>query len=94
MTIINKADIINTLRQHIGCYVRHQDTVYEVIEVLEDVPALVLQDCEQHTTIQADQHGEAHRRVPQVRTITIPVDEDGQYDITDVGIDLLDSPAD
>ena len=89
-----KADIINNLRRHIGTYARHENTVYEIIEVLEDEPALVLQDCEEHTTIQADQHGEAHRRVPQIRTITIPVDEDGQYDITDVGIDLLESPAD
>lgn len=87
----NKADIITTLRQHIGRYVRHQGAVYEVIEVLEDVPALVLQDCEQHTTIQADQHGEAHRRVPQTRTISIPVDENGHYDITEVGIELMDS---
>jgi len=36
----------------------------------------VLRDCEMHTVIQADQHGEAHRRVPS--TITIPLfDQDG-----------------
>jgi len=87
--MINKADIINTLRQHIGCYARHQGTVYEIIEVLEDAPALVLQDCEEHTTIQADQHGEAHRRVPQTRTINIPVNDDGKYDISEVDIELL-----
>lgn len=89
--MINKTNIINTLRHHIGQYARHKDTVYEIIEVLEDVPALVLQDCEQRTTIQADQHGEAHRRVPQTRTISIPVDDDGHYDIAEVGIELLDS---
>jgi len=91
--MINKADILNTLRQHIGSYARHQGTVYEVIEILEDSPALVLQDCEDHTTIQADQHGEAHRRVPETRTVSIPVDEHGQYDISEMDIELLDSPS-
>jgi hypothetical protein len=84
-----KADIISNLRQHIGRYARHEGTVFEIIEILEDEPALVLQDCEQRTTIQADQHGEAHRRVPQTCTITIPVDENGNYNISEVGIELI-----
>lgn len=90
----NKADIITTLRQYIGCFVLHQNRRFEIIEILEDEPALVLQDCEHRTTIQADQHGEAHRRVPQITTITIPVDDNGHYDMSEVGIELLDSPAD
>ena len=89
--MVNKTDIINRLRQHIGRFARHQETVYEVIEVLEDTPALVLQDCEQHTTIQADQHGEAHRRVPETRTIYIPINDNGHYDISEVDIELLDA---
>ena len=32
------------LRKLIGSHARHQDEVYEIIEVLEDGPALVLQD--------------------------------------------------
>ncbi len=88
--MFNKADIIKTLRQQIGRYAQVEGAVYEVIEVLEEEPAMVLQDCEKHTTIQADQHGEAHRRVPETRTITIPVDHDGHYDISAVGIELLD----
>lgn len=89
----NKADIITTLRQYLDCYVLHQNRRFEVIEVLEEKPALVLQDCERRTTIQADQHGEAHRRVPQIVTITIPVDDHGDYDISGVDIERLDSPG-
>lgn len=84
------SEIIDKLRQYLGKNVSYQGTIYEVMEILEETPALVLQDCEHHTTIQADQHGEAHRRVPQTRTITIPVDEDGRYDIAEVGIEPVD----
>jgi hypothetical protein len=67
---------VEYLRELIGLKVRHQGSEWEIIEILEDGPALVLRDCEMHTVIQADQHGEAHRRVPS--TITIPLfDQDG-----------------
>jgi hypothetical protein len=67
---------VEHLRELIGLKVRHQGSQWEIIEILEDGPALVLRDCEMHTVIQADQHGEAHRRVPT--TITIPLfDQDG-----------------
>lgn len=85
-----RSEIIDKLRQYLGRNVSYQGTIYEVMEILEETPALVLQDCEQHTTIQADQHGEAHRRVPKTRTIMIPVDEDGHYDIAEVGIEPVD----
>jgi len=67
---------VEYLRELIGLKVRHQGSQWEIIEILEDGPALVLRDCEMHTVIQADQHGEAHRRVPS--TTTIPLfDQDG-----------------
>lgn len=62
---------LKQLRRLIGQSVRYQGVKCTVIEVLEDNPALVLEACHQHTTIQPDQHGEAHRRVPT--TITVPV---------------------
>ena len=62
---------ITQLRRLIGQSVRYQGVKCTVIEVLEDDPALVLEACHQQTTIQPDQHGEAHRRVPT--TITVPV---------------------
>lgn len=66
------------LRCLIGSRVQYEDTLCEVIEVLEDGPALILQYIEEHVVIQADQHGEAHRRVPT--TVTVPIlNSDGHH---------------
>jgi hypothetical protein len=55
----------------IGARVIHCGEGYQVIEVLEQSTELVLLKLERVTVIQANQHGDAHRRVP--RTVTIPV---------------------
>ncbi len=62
---------VDNLRNLIGHEVHYEGRRCKIIEVLEDIPAVILQHHEQHTTIQPDQHGEAHRKVP--RTITLPV---------------------
>ena len=62
---------INQLHGLIGLRVIFQSQPWEIIEILEDGPALVLQDSQRHTVIQPDQYGEAHRRAPS--TVTIPV---------------------
>ncbi len=61
---------VEQLRALIGERVRYLGRAWEIVEVLEDGPALVLQDVS-HKVIQPDQHGEAHRRVPT--TVTIPI---------------------
>ncbi len=66
-TMIN----VDRLRNLIGHEVVFAGVSCQIIEVLEDGPALILQHSHQHTTIQADQHGEAHRRVPSTITIQI-----------------------
>lgn len=81
--------IIDDLRDLIGRYADFHGTRCEIIEVLEDGPALVLQDCGDQTSIQADQHGEAHRRVPQTQTVTVPIDAEENYDLGEIGIVLL-----
>ncbi len=59
----------------IGARARYQNKLYEVLEILDDdPPALVLQNT-RGTTIQPDQHGEAHRRVPE--TVTVPLELKG-----------------
>ncbi len=78
------------LRHLIGRRVRYEGGIYMVIEVLTDAPSLVLQDCRTHTTIQADQHGEAHRRVPSTLTLSVPPAEAGHIDLEAIGIELLD----
>ena len=62
---------MDQLRGLIGLKVIYQNQPWEIIEILEDGPALVLQDSQMHQVIQPDQFGEAHRRVPP--TVTIPV---------------------
>ncbi len=62
------------LRSLIGTHVNWQDQEHVIIEVLEDEIALVLRSTQQAGTIQPDQHGEAHRRVPS--TTTLPVYND------------------
>ncbi len=70
--------LINTtnLRKLIGQKVEHNGQQCQVIEVLEDGPALILKILDRQSNIKADAHGEAHRKVPT--TITLPVfDGDG-----------------
>lgn len=59
------------IREMIGLQVKYLDVYCRVVEILDDGPAIILEDMEAHISIQADQHGEAHRRVPQTYTITV-----------------------
>jgi hypothetical protein len=54
---------MDQLRGLIGRRLHHHGVECQVIELLEDGPSLILQECAPHTVIQSDQHGEAHRRV-------------------------------
>jgi len=80
---------ITALRDSIGQRVRFRDVTFEIIEILEDGPSFVLQDCEKHTSIQPDQHGEAHRRVPNTITVPVLMTTDGVLDADAMGIVLL-----
>ena len=62
---------LDQLRGMIGLKVRHHGLSCQVIEVLEDGPSLVLQNCKMVSTIQANQFGDANRRVPQTQTIPV-----------------------
>ncbi len=55
----------------IGLHVRYQGAICQVLEILEEESTLILSDLESHTSIQTDQYGEAHRRVPQTYSIKI-----------------------
>lgn len=77
------------LRKLIGAHARYHGEIYEILEVIEDESALVLQD-KRHSIIQADQHGEAHRRVPSTVTVKLPVTESGAIDLDASDIDLVD----
>jgi len=74
----------------IGLQVRYHDVYCRVVEVLEDGPAIILEDMEQHISIQADQHGEAHRRVPQTYTITILSSDKLEFSATFLALEPLE----
>ncbi len=80
---------MDQLRTLIGTRVEIEGTVCEIIEVLEDGPSLILQDCEKHPIIQADQYGEAHRRVPTTRTVPILCPDQHDWNPTFLGLNLL-----
>lgn len=77
---------VEQLRDLIGLRVWHRGQQWQVIEVLEDGPSLVLQDCAPHTVIQPDQHGEAHRRVPH--TLNVPLVTGDRQALNPVFLDL------
>lgn len=81
---------VEQLRRLIGSRVQYDDNLCEVIEVLEDGPALILQYIEEHVMIQADQHGEAHRRVPTTVTVPILHPDGGHYHPAFLQLDVLD----
>ncbi len=62
---------ITKLRQLIGVRVRYLEDIWQVIEILEDGPTLVLESLQQRKTVQQNQYGEGYRRVPQ--RLSIPV---------------------
>ena len=59
------------MRGMIGLKVIYLETYCQVVEILDDGPHLVLEVLDHDVSIQADQHGEAHRKVP--KTFTIPI---------------------
>ena len=68
------SEIIITLKQlrgMIGQKVRFKGRQCHIVEVLEQSTELVLEELESSKQIQANQHGDAHRRVPV--TIIVPV---------------------
>ena len=62
---------LEQLRGLIGRRIHYQGLDCQIIEVLEDGPSVVLQECTAHTVIQDDQYGEGHRRVAP--TFSIPL---------------------
>ena len=74
------------LRGMIGLRVRYRGVCCEIVEILQEDLSVVLADLEAHLGIQADQHGEAHRRVP--KTYTIPICSNGSTELSAEFLDI------
>lgn len=79
---------IGRIRGLIGRHVVYKGTEYVIVEVLDEAPALVLEA--RDTVIQADQHGEAHRRVPNTETVPILNSNGKEYSLAYLNINFLD----
>ena len=79
---------LEQLRGMIGLKVRHQGLHCQIIEVLEDGPSLVLQNCEAVSTIQPNQFGDANRRVPQTHTIPVLTPDQKELHALFLALDL------
>jgi hypothetical protein len=67
----NMHSALQQLRDLVGLEVRHQGDLYLVIDVIEDGPSLVLQDCQQPVTLQNDAFGDGLCPVPH--TLVLPL---------------------
>ena len=77
------------MRDMIGLRVLYHNVDCQIVEVLEDGPALILEDLEHHISIQPDQHGEAHRKVPKTYTIKILTHDRLEYSPTFLSLDPI-----
>jgi hypothetical protein len=80
---------IDELRGMIGVTVCHEGTHCKVVEVLEDGPQLVLIDLDIHS-IQSDQFGSPHRRVPQTYLIPVISEEDYSLHPTYLALEIIE----
>ena len=71
---------LEQLRNMIGMKVRYRGVQCQIVEVIEEDMALILADGESHLGIQADQHGEAHRKVPKMYTVKIFTPDRHEFD--------------
>ena len=69
MTEINIT--LEQLRQMVGTCVLHQGNQWQVVEVLEDGPELVLMNLCHNRVVQQDQYGDGYRRVLEHTTIRV-----------------------
>jgi len=77
------------LRDMIGRQVELNQKTYLIIEILEVSHELVLQHGKEDSDIQPDQHGDAHRRVPEVTTIPVLTADKQEFHPAFLALELL-----
>ena len=82
---------LELLRGMIGSEVRHHGNSCRVVEVLEDVPAVVLEDAS-HRDLQPTQFGDPRRTVPATYTVPVLDPEQRQIHPDFLALGLLKQP--
>lgn len=83
-------ELLDILHDLIGTRGFYQNSEYELIEILEHGPALVLRDCSEAHAIQNDMHGDAHRLV--TKTHTVPLFSEVSHDLHPVLKEFFEPP--
>lgn len=79
------------LRNMIGLTVEHQGVHCRVVEIIEEGPSLVLESLVPPLSIQPDQHGEAHRRVPKTYMVEILSPDQKEFSMAFLELEPVDS---
>lgn len=80
---------MDQLRSMIGVQVWHEGVCCEVLEVLDDGPALILVSVD-GDTMQADQFGNPSRRVPQTHAVPVLSNDGEALHPAFLALDLID----
>jgi hypothetical protein len=85
--------ILNTdgIKSMIGLCFSYHNAHCRVIEVIEDGPSIILEDLDQYTRIQANQHGEASRKVPKTYTISVLSKDQSEFTPSFLELEPLDT---
>lgn len=62
--------MLTQLQQYIGNEITYEGERYQLIEILQDRPALVFICMNKSMRIQANQHGNAHRKTHETYTVS------------------------
>ena len=81
---------VEQLRGLIGLRVIHQNESCRVIEVIEDSLSIVVEHEDREPAIQSDQHGHAHRKVPQTTIITVLNATGDEFDQGFLSLELIE----
>ena len=62
---------LHRLQDLIGKHLQYRGSYCQIIDILDEEPALILQDCADHKAIQSNQFGEANRRISPTYVVSL-----------------------
>jgi len=63
--------LLARLHSMVGARVSFRNSIYTVMEVIDDIPAIIILNDHPASTIQADVHGRARKHTKEVITISV-----------------------
>lgn len=63
--------LLTRLHGMVGTRISFRNRTYTVVEIIDDIPAMIIQTDRPETTIQADVHGRARKHAKEVVTVSV-----------------------